>query len=445
MVIVMRKLRHITQNRSFINILWLSADSLIRLGLGFLVSVWLARYLGPNDFGVYNYSFAIIAIYSAVASLGMNGVVVRELVKGDVSKEIVMGSSFALQIVGSFLASLFVLITILVLRPGELGLLYVVLLMLPSVLLRSSDIIKYWFESVISAKYSVIAQNISFFISSIIKILIIINKGSYYLIAGTVTLEAFIAAILLFYFYRKNHPPIKWAFDWKEAKRLLSISWPLILSGVALMLYMRIDQIMIGNMLGNTSVGVYSVAVKMVEVWYFFPMAIVSSIFPKIIRSREINITEYNNKLQFLYDVLVVISVCLAIIVTFASDYIIEFFYNNEYANASTLIKLYAWVSIFYFLSSASGRWYINEGLQKYALNRNVVGLLIGIYLNYILIPKFGAEGSVYATLIAYGCAGYLFDAISKKTRIAFIQKSRSLWLPGAFLRLFKYYKVKNV
>lgn len=154
------------------------------------------------------------------------------------------------------------------------------------------------------------------------------------------------------------------------------------------MLYMRIDQIMIGNMIGDSAVGIYSVAVKMVEVWYFFPVAIVSSLFPKIIKLREVNVLEYNKRLQFLYDILVVLSVSIALIVTFLSDYIIGFFYTHQYTEASILIKIYAWVSVFYFLSSASGRWYINEGLQKYALNRNVIGLVMGVVFKFLINPE---------------------------------------------------------
>lgn len=432
----MNKLKIIFKNRSISNMLWLASDSIIRLGLSFLVSVWLARYLGPEDFGMYNYAFAMIAIYSAVASLGMNGVVVRELIKGDVSAPILMGTSFMLQIAGSLLASILVVLTTLVLRPGEWNLLLVVLVMIPSVMLRSSDIVKYWFESIISAKYSVISQNIAFIFSSLLKILIILCGGSYLLISFTVTIEALISAFFLFYFFRKKHGEFNWKVNKHEAKRLLSLSWPLIISGVALMLYMRIDQIMIGNILGNAAVGIYSVAVKMVEVWYFLPVAIVSSVFPKIIKAKSSSEEEYNNRLQFLYDVLVVISVSLAIFVTFASDYIIDFFYDHQYYASSGLIKIYAWISIFYFLSSASGRWYINEGLQKYALSRNILGLIVGIALNFILIPRYGIEGSVYATFIAFFCAGYLFDVLSVKTRVAFYQKTKSLWLPGTVLRI---------
>ncbi|MFH2502131.1 flippase [Klebsiella indica] len=420
------------------NIIWLMLDSIIRLGLGFIVSVWLARYLGPNGFGLFNYAYAMIAIYSAVASLGMNGVVVRELVQDKISPCIIMGTSFVLQLIGSLFASILVVLTVIVLRPNEWNLLLVVLCMLPSVMLRSSDVIKYWFESIISSKYTVWAQNISFFISSAIKICIIYFDCGYLAIASTVTLESLFVTVLLFLFYKRKST-FKWNVSIIEAKRLFSISWPLVLSGVALMLYMRIDQIMIGNILGDAAVGVYSVAVKMVEIWYFIPIAIVSTMFPKIIKAKFINEDEYNEKLQILYDILVIIGVILALAVTFSSDMIISTLFGQQYTEASRLIKWYSWVSIFYFLSSASGRWYINEGLQKFALNRNILGLLIGVVLNFALIPLYGAVGSVYATLIAYACAGYFFDVLSCRTRIAFYQKSKALWLPGTFVRIKNY------
>ncbi|WP_411195517.1 flippase [Raoultella planticola] len=433
----MKKISVLLKEKSFGNMIWLMSDSILRLGLGFVVSVWLARYMGPTAFGSFNYAYAMIVIYSAVASLGMNGVVVRELIKGNGNAATILGTSFFLQVIGSLFSTSLVILTVLILRPKDYDLLIVLLCMLPSVLLRSSDIIKYWFESIIASKYTVLAQNIAFFISSLIKLSIIICKGSYLLIAATVSIEALIVSILLFYFYVYKRNSLRWKVNFCEAKRLLSISWPLILSGLALMLYMRIDQIMIGNMINDSAVGIYSVAVKMVEIWYFVPIAIVSSLFPRIIKAKdEEDEVSYHSKLQFLYDILVVISVCIAIVVTFFSDFIISFCYGPHYNEASYLIKIYAWVSVFYFLSSASGRWYINEGLQKYALNRNILGLFIGVVLNYYLIPIYGAAGSVYATLIAYSCAGYFFDFLSKKTRIAFYQKSKSLWIPGALFRI---------
>ncbi|WP_213709177.1 flippase, partial [Klebsiella aerogenes] len=283
----MNKISNLLKEKSFGNMIWLMSDSILRLGMGFIVSVWLARYMGPSAFGVFNYAYAMIVIYSAVASLGMNGVVVRELIKGNADTRTILGTSFFLQVMGSLLSTSLVVLTVLMLRPKDYDLLIILLCMLPSVLLRSSDIVKYWFESIISSKYTVLAQNVAFFISSLIKVLIIICKGSYLLIAATVSIEAFIVAMLLFYFYVYKKNVLNWRVNFTEAKRLLSISWPLILSGLALMLYMRIDQIMIGNMIDDASVGIYSVAVKMVEIWYFVPIAIVSSLFPKIIKAKD--------------------------------------------------------------------------------------------------------------------------------------------------------------
>ncbi|HBV4569963.1 TPA: flippase, partial [Klebsiella aerogenes] len=294
----MNKISNLLKEKSFGNMIWLMSDSILRLGMGFIVSVWLARYMGPSAFGVFNYAYAMIVIYSAVASLGMNGVVVRELIKGNADTRTILGTSFFLQVMGSLLSTSLVVLTVLMLRPKDYDLLIILLCMLPSVLLRSSDIVKYWFESIISSKYTVLAQNFAFFISSLIKVLIIICKGSYLLIAATVSIEAFIVAMLLFYFYVYKKNALNWKVNFTEAKRLLSISWPLILSGLALMLYMRIDQIMIGNMIDDASVGIYSVAVKMVEIWYFVPIAIVSSLFPKIIKAKdEDNEDNYNKKL----------------------------------------------------------------------------------------------------------------------------------------------------
>ncbi|MGM0512484.1 MAG: flippase [Pseudomonadota bacterium] len=425
-------------DKSLINMLWLSGDSIFRMGLGFIVTVWLARYLGPETFGLFNYALAIIAIYSSVASLGMNGVVVRELIKEPDNSGKIMGTSFILQLIGSFTATIFVILTIIMLRPNEPNILSIVLVMSPSILLRSTDVIKYWFESTISAKNTVIAQNVAFIISSLAKIIAMFCGLSYIVLAITVTLEAMVVALMLVLLYKRKKIKVQWVFDYPTLKKLFKQSWPLVFSGLALMLYMRVDQIMIGNLIDNAAVGVYSVAVKMIEVWYFFPIAIVSSLFPKIIKEKSISEERYNERMQFLYDIMVVLGVSLAFFATFLSDFIIGFFYGIEYQEAATLIKIYSWVSVFYFLSSASGRWYINEGLQMYAFSRNLFGLIICVLLNFILIPLYGTKGSALSTLIAYCCAAYLFDAFNHKTRISFMQKTRSLWLPGALLRIRK-------
>lgn len=160
--------------------------------------------MGPEKFGIYNYALAIITIFVSVASLGMNGVVVRELIKDEKANSIILGSSCFLQVVGSVLASILVLITVFALKPGDWDLFWAALVMIPSVLLRTSDIYKYWFESQVLAKYTVLAQSIAFFGSAIFKILVIVNGGSYLYICASVSLEALILAIGLSYFFPRK-------------------------------------------------------------------------------------------------------------------------------------------------------------------------------------------------------------------------------------------------
>ncbi len=424
-------------NRSFSNMLWLIGDSLFRMGLGFFVTVWLARYMGPKGFGAFNYAYAVIAVYTSVASLGMNGVVVRDLIKQEAPASLIMGSSFYLQVLGSVLASILVLVTTYLLRPGESEVLWAVMLMVPSILFRSSDIFKYWFEAKVSSKFSVVAQNVGFLVSALLKICAIVLHAPYWVISLTVSIEIFIVSLMLVFLYRRERNVFDWKFDSSVAKSMFSQSWPLVLSGVALMLYMRIDQIMIGSMLGDAQVGVYSVAVKLSEVWYFLPIAIVSSFFPKVIEEkRKGNMVAYEQRMQFIYDVAVVAAVGLALVISVLSPWVIVYFYGSAYKGAIPVSVIYSWVGVFYFLSSVSGRWYINENLQMFALTRNLFGLAIGFLLNLVLIPRFGALGSVASTLVAFGGAAYFFDAFTKATRPAFRQKTRALWLPGAFVRL---------
>lgn len=431
-----KKLAHLLAGKQTTNFIWLSGDSIFRMGLGFLVTVMVARYMGPEKFGIYNFALAIIFIFSSVASLGMNGVVVREIISGKEKKGRILGSSLYLQLTGGLIASALAIVSTKILQPNEDSALIAILITVPSILFRSSDIIKYYFESILSAKNTVIAQNAGFIISSAAKLAIVYLELPSILLYACISLEAAIVAIALFIIYNRQ-PTERWKFSLDTSKYLFSQSWPLILSGLALMLYMRLDQIMIGSLIGNEELGVYSVPVKLSEIWYFIPIAISASLFPKAIRKKqEGNEKEYTELTQFIYDIASVTAFSIAVAISLSSHYIISTIYGSAYADGAPVAVIYAWAGVFYFVGTVSGRWYVNEGLQKYALTRNIAGLTISAALNLLLIPKFGITGAAASTLIAYVFATFLFDSISPRTRPAFRQKCKALWLPGALKRI---------
>ena len=168
------------------------------------------------------------------------------------------------------------------------------------------------------------------------------------------------------------------------------------------MIYMRIDQVMIRNMMSDEAVGYYSAAVRICEAWYFIPVTLCISIFPAIVNSKNISVEIYNNRMQKLYDLLTWLAIGIAIPVTIFSAQIIQLLFGNEYSQASPVLTIYIWAGVSVFLNVASSQYLINENLTKLSFVRTFIGMVLNVVLNFILIPVYGIIGSAVATLISY-------------------------------------------
>ena len=243
-----------------------------------------------------------------------------------------------------------------------------------------------------------------------------------------VLFDSFVLAIGFLYFYLHNNLSLKkWVFDRNIAKSLLKDSWPLILSGLAIMVYMRIDQVMINAMLNDEAVGQYAAAVKLSEIWYFIPMVIASSLFPAIINAKKQSEELYYARLQKLYDLMVWLAIAIALPMTFMSNWIVNLLYGNAYNQSGSVLMIYIWAGVFVFLGVASGKWFLNENLQLLSFFRTFYGMIINIILNIFLIPKYGIKGAAFTTLISYFIAGLLFDFINNKTQKVFFMKLNTI------------------
>jgi PST family polysaccharide transporter len=208
-----------------------------------------------------------------------------------------------------------------------------------------------------------------------------------------------------------------------RAKSLVKDSWPMMLSGIAIMIYMKIDQIMLAQMIGDEAVGIYSAATRISEVWYFMPMAIVASVFPAILDAKNRNEEEYYARLQKLFDLMVIMSVAVAIPMTFLSTPIISFLFGDNYRNSGPVLAVHIWASVFVFLGVASSKWLLAENRQMLSLQRTALGAATNIALNFWWIPNFGALGAALATVISYSIAALFSDLIQKETRKMFLMK----------------------
>jgi PST family polysaccharide transporter len=234
---------------------------------------------------------------------------------------------------------------------------------------------------------------------------------------------AVVAVILLLVFNLRGPNITQLQASIGRAKTLLKDSWPLLLSGIAITVYMKIDQIMLGQMIGDEAVGIYSAAVRISEVWYFISVAIVASVFPTIIEAKKRSDVLYYALLQKLYDLMAVVSVLVALAMTLSSGSLITMLFGTKFSAAGAVLAIHIWAGVFVFLGVASGNWFIAENLQKLAFQRTVYGAVANILLNLLLIPKFGVNGAAVALVISQAIACWIFDGLQKVTRHMFFMK----------------------
>lgn len=398
---------------------WLFGDKILRMGMGLLVGVWVARYLGPSQFGLFSYVTAFVALFGAIASLGLQGIVVRDLVRGPERAQELIGTAFVLQLIGGLFALTLSVVMMVWLRRDDPLALALVAILGTTLVMKAMDVVKYWFEARVQSKAVVVVENVAFLATTMWKVGLILMEASLLAFVWATFAEAVLVALGLTYIHQRYVGAlVRWQFCAERAKYLLRESWPLILSGLAVMVYMRIDQIMLGEMLGDDAVGIYSAAVRISEVWYFVPMAIVASVFPTIIAARAESKGLYRRRVQKLYDLMLMLALIVAVAMSFMSGWVVSLLFGSKYVAAGAVLAVHIWSGIFVFLGVASGRCLILEGLQRYVFYRTMLGAVVNVVMNLLLIPTAGVTGAAIATVISYFFAVFslLFDARTRMT-----------------------------
>jgi O-antigen/teichoic acid export membrane protein len=421
------------------NIGWLSADRFLRLGMGLFINLWIARYLGPEQFGGLNYALAYVGILMAIISLGFNDIVVRDLVLGGHERRITLGTAFFLQIIAGIFSIFLIYVSRYWLKPLNPIVDYMIIVLSVGLLFKSSDVIRYWYESQLESKVVVWIENLLFILFALIKMYLIYTRAPVTLFAWVILLESIVVAIALLVLYSRNVENIRvWRLRVDRAKSLLKDSWPIALSSIAIIIYMRVDQIMLGQMADEKSVGIFSAAMRLSEAWYFIPMIITTSAFPAILALRSPHDEAYQSRLQTLYDLLSFLSVTVAIITTIFSEYIIEIFYGPGFEGAGEILAIQIWAGIFVSLGIARGKWLVAENLQHLGFWYIGLAMIFNIACNYYLIPIMGAKGAAYSTLVAQSITAIFAPLIFLETRSSVYMMIKSL-NPMRWFGLIKY------
>jgi len=427
----------------FANTSWMFAEKFIRLGIAFVVGIYVVRHLGPENFGVLSYATSFVGLFATIATLGLDSIVVRELVKAPERRDELLGSVFYLRIIGAVIAFALTIITAFILQESYFNILLITIIV-TSTVFQSFNVIEYYFQARVESKFNVYVQSASLIIASIIKVVLVLLSAPLVYFAIVYVLEfVFLSAGFLIVYKINNLKISDWRFKTGTAISLIKDAWPLILSGVVIAVYMKIDQVMIKNMLSSKEVGYYAAAVKLSEAWYFIPMAICTSLFPAIVKAKQVSEKLYLSRLQKLYDILAWMAIGIAIPVTFLSDFIIKTIFGAQFLPAAPVLTIYIWAGVATFLGVASSQYLISENMTRLSFFRTLLGMIINVILNLVLIPIYGIVGSALATLISYSFATIAIG-FSKKTSQQLIMMIRSVLLISLFNHIKNYGSTNN-
>ncbi len=376
---------------------WLFADKILRMGVGLVVGVWVARYLGPEQFGAFNYAIAFVALFGAFASLGLDGIVVRDIVREPERKLEILSSAFILKLCGGCVAFSISLGAIFIMRPADSQTHWLVGIIAAGMIFQSFDAIDLWFQSQVQSKYTVLAKNGAFLILAVVRVFLILNKAPLTAFAYAALAEIIIGAIGLIWFFRNTH--FLFTLNKNELMRIVIAAFPLFIQVFLISVNSRIDQVVIGSYLTTKDLGIYSAASRITEIFYFLPTVIGISVFPYIASVTDKR--ELENKIIKVSGHALRLCILIYVIILVFSDNLISVLYGNKFAEAGNILKIYSAILLPVYYGIAWSQWILLEQKQKLLLLAFISSLVSNVILLTILTPRYGVIGVAFSPPLA--------------------------------------------
>ena len=431
------------KNNNYVNnSIWILAEKASRIISGILIGVLVARFLGKEQFGIISYALSVISIFTVFSTLGLDGIVVRELITEKKKKYDIIGTTFWLRFIGSFLVVIASTYYSFMRDPSDRT--WIVFLVSIAVVFQSFSVIDFYFQSEVKGKYNAITQIITLIISAIVKLILIYLEAPLSWFASMVMLESILTAINQLIFYKQNQQEIsKWKFSFEETKRLLSHSWPIIISAFMQMIYQQADKILIARYLQDMGMlGQYSAATRISEASFFIPVALSAALFPGIINNRH-NKPLQLKRLTQIYSLMIWSAIFISIGGYLLGDWVIGFLYKDGFPLAPEIFKIHIWITIPVFFGTAWGSWLLALNKQKLITIYQVFVLIIILALEMYMIPKYGIKGAVYSVVLSQLISIFVIIVVYKPKESAML--FFSALNPKNLFDVFKYWKIIKV
>ncbi len=428
------KMRTLLGSANVKNASWIIAGKLAQMLISMVVGLLTARYLGPDRYGTINYANSYIAFFTAICTLGINSILVKEILEKPNEQGEIIGTTLVLRFFSSVLSIVTIFAIVSVVDKDEPTTILVVLLCSLRLFFEIFDTFDYWFQARLQSKVPAVAKTMAILVVSLYKVLILILKKNILWFAIATSIDYVVYAIVLIFAYRKNDGQ-SLVYSGKRALQLLMRSYHFMLSGIAIAIYGYIDRLMIKQLLKNQDVGLYSAATNVSMMWTFILLAIIDSMRPTIMLLYEKNREQFYRRLTQLYSIIIYLSAFVSFFFFIFGYQIIDLLYGEKFISAASTLRIVTWSTAFAYLGVARNIWIICENKQKYLLKLYVLSAIVNIFFNYYLIPRCGIEGAAWTAVITQVSSSVVIPLFYKDLR------ANTIFIFKAFLLPTKIFK----
>lgn len=413
-----------TKRKVVSNLVWAVGGKIVTLVGNLLVGIFVARYLGPEQYGLMNYVISYVALFQIFATFGLDSIEIREESKTPERKDAIIGTAFRLKLVAATITIAFVALTMFLFEADGFTRLMVMMYSL-SMLLNTMNVARNYFTSIIWNEYVVKTEISRTVIGIVFKVVLLIMHAPLAWFIFAVLLDAVLLASGYAISYRAKIGSMRlWSWNAPLARYMLKQAFPMLLSGAAVIVYTKINAVMLGNMLDKTAVGIYSIAVSFTDVCVFVPTILSQTITPVLVRNYEQDLEQYKAKAQIFMNLSLWGCIIIAITVSLISYPLIRYTYGVMYLASVPVLQVLVLRLAGVALAQTSGQMIIVEHIQKWAVIRNLIGCVVCIGLNLVLIPRYGVMGAAVSSVITGLFPGFFANMLIPAYRKIFVMQT---------------------
>ena len=408
------------------NFSWLLFEKVLKMAVGLVITIQITRQLGVETFGTYSYIIALAAIFAPLASVGLETVTIRELIKRPERAHSILGSALMVRLFGGILVLIFAsLISWFWVKNGR-ELVGLILLVASSYFFQAFDVIDYYFQSQQKMKRSVVARMSAFLLVNALKFVALLHHAHYQVFIFLFQLEFIFC--LIFYVLNYGKEVRQWKVDLSVVKSLLKDSWPALIIGLSISVQGYFDQIILGSKIGVSELSQYTVAMTIVSALNFAPMIVYMATSPEIIKAREMSTDLYHEKLKKVYRSMFILFILMALPLMLFSNQIIHLLYGDAYEKAGVFLALFSLRLLFVNIGTAKQAYVVAENLYKFQMFSALIGAFLNVCLNFLLIPRFASIGAFISIIVSYLFSVFLNDFFNERMRLNLNLIFSSIW-----------------